>query len=56
MSKTFTSGAEQNSIKNTYCILRHIYVGSRKMVQTNLSAKQKQRYRHREQIHGDQGG
>ena len=36
--------------KNKYCIVTHI-CGSRKMVQTNLYAKQKHRYRHREQVY-----
>ena len=34
----------------------HIYVESRKMVQINLPAKQKQRHGPREQMHGHQGG
>ena len=33
-----------------------MYVESRKMVQMILFAKQKQRHRHREQMHGYQGG
>ena len=41
--------------KNKYHIIYHSYVESRKMVQTNLSAKQKWRYRHREQTYGYQG-
>ena len=32
------------------------YVESRKMVEMNLSAKQKWRHKHREQSHGYQGG
>ena len=31
-------------------------MGSRKMIQMNLLTKQKERYRHREETHGHQGG
>ena len=41
------------SQKKKYCVT---YVKSRKMVLMILFAKQKQTHRHREQIHGHQGG
>ena len=40
--------------KNKYCIFTHI-CGFRKMIQTNLYAKQKQRYRHGEQAYDSKG-
>ena len=40
--------------KDTYD--NHLYVGSRKMVQMNLFAKQQERHRHREQKYGHQKG
>ena len=42
--------------KDKYHILMYIYMESRKMVLINLSARQKQRHRHKEWIYGHRWG
>ena len=53
--ETVTQSEVSQKEKNKYHILTHI-CGSRKMVQMNRFARQKQRYRCREQTYGHQGG